>query len=100
MSYQLPSRALQLDLEAVRYHLAMGDGVHYLDGLIASVGGTDISSHRYTAWKLERSLLLWTWQPRSHEVLDESGYPHPEASQLGMHTVRDHDRLFQLAACD
>jgi hypothetical protein len=56
----------------------MGNGVHCLDGLIASVGGSDISSHWYTAWKLERSLLLWIWQPRSHELLDESGYPHPE----------------------
>jgi hypothetical protein len=84
----------------VHYHLAMGNGVHYLDWLIASVGGTDISSHRYTAWKLERSLLLWIWQPRSHEFFDESGYPHTEASQLGMHAVWDQDGSFQLAPCD
>jgi hypothetical protein len=71
----------------------MGNGVHYLDRLITSVGRSDISSQRYTAWKLERLLLLWSWQPRSHEVFDESGYPHPEAAQLGMHAVRDHDRL-------
>ena len=78
----------------------MGNGVHYLDGLIASVSRSDISSHRYPAWKLERLLLLWTWQPRSHELLDESGYPHPEASQLGMHAVRNHDGSFQLAPGD
>jgi integrase len=68
----------------VRYHLAVGDGVHYLDGLIASVGSTDISSHRYTAWKLERSLLLWSRQPRSHEDFDEPSYLHTQASQLGV----------------
>ena len=72
----------------MHYHLAMGNGVHDLDGLIACVSRSDVSSHRYTAWKLERSLLLWSWQPRSHELLDESGYLYPEASQLGVHAVR------------
>jgi hypothetical protein len=52
-----------LDLEPVRHHLTIGDGVQDLDRLLSRIGGTDVPSHRHPAWELEESLFISIWKP-------------------------------------
>ena len=55
----------------------MGDGVHDLDWLVASVGRAHVPGHGHTAGKLESPLLIGIRKPRPDELLDEASQLHP-----------------------
>jgi hypothetical protein len=57
MPDQLLCHDSHLDLEPIRYDLPMGDGVHHLDWLVASVGRAHIPGDGYSTWKMEGLLL-------------------------------------------
>src|SRR5215211_5569028 len=48
-----------LDLEPVRHHLTIGDGVQDLDRLLSRIGGTDVPSHRHPAWEVATEGNSW-----------------------------------------
>ena len=86
-------------LEPVGHHLAIRDGVQHLDRLLSSVGGSDVSGHRYPVGKLQGSGFVSIWEPGPLKVFDEARHLHTKPSQLGVDAVLDGDGLSELAAC-